>query len=162
MVDGKTIELPKQLQPGEQIWVGQANLDSGMAYAKCPLDDARVYRLGSSEFGKLPQGVYPLADPSFPPGTAIEYRVVAHPEGRVELSSAIGADTTTAQGAALNTDAAVPTGTILLGGDFIAAGASQQPVNTAQVTVAIDGRVTSSLLPTAAPAPDGGATPANP
>lgn len=162
VVDGKTIELPKQLQPGEQIWVGQANLDSGMAYAKCPLDDARVYRLGSSEFGKLPQGVYPLADPSFPPGTAIEYRVVAHPEGRVELSSAIGADTTTAQGAALNTDAAVPTGTILLGGDFIAAGASQQPVNTAQVTVAIDGRVTSSLLPTAAPAPDGGATPANP
>lgn len=146
VIDGKTIELPKQLLPGDQVWVGQANLDSGMSYAKCPLDDARVYRLGSSEFGALPQGVYPMADPSFPPGTAIEYRILAHPEGRVELSSAIGADTTTAQGAALNTDAAAPTGTILLGGDFVAAGGSKQPANTAQVTVAIDGRVTGSLL----------------
>jgi prepilin-type N-terminal cleavage/methylation domain-containing protein len=147
VIDGRTVELPKQLQAGEQIWVGQASLDSGMAYAKCPIDDARVYRLGSSEFGMLPQGVYPLADPSFPPGTAVEYRILAHPEGRVELSSAIGADTTTAQGAALNTDAAMPTGTILLGGDFVPAGGSRQPVNTAQVTVAIDGRVTGSLLP---------------
>jgi hypothetical protein len=153
VVDGKTIELPKQLQPGEQIWVGQATLDSGMAYAKCPIDDARVYKLGASEFGMLPAGVYPMADPSFPPGTAIEYRVLAHPEGRVELSSAIGADTSTAQGAALNTDAAAPTGTILLGGDFVAAGSTKQAANTAQVTVAIDGRVSGSLLPTPAPAP---------
>lgn len=162
VVDGKAVELPQQLESAEQIWVGQANLDSGMSYAKCPLDDARVYRLGASEFGTLPQGVYPMADPSFPPGTAIEYRVLAHPEGRVELSSAIGADTRTAQGAALNTDAAAPTGTILLGGDFVAAGASKGASNVAQVTVSIDGRVSGSLLPAPAPAPERAPAPTTP
>jgi len=149
VVDGRAIDLPKQLIPGDQIWVGQANLDSGMTYAKCPIDDARVYKLGASEFGSLPQGVYPMADPSQPAGTAVEYRVLAHPEGRVELSSAIGADTRSAQGAALNTDVALPTGTIFLGGDFTRAatpGGTTRGANSAQVTVAIDGRVHGSLI----------------
>ena len=149
VLDGRTVELPKQLLAGDQIWVGQAQLDNGMTYAKCPLDDARVYKLGASEFGNLPQGVYPMADPSQPAGTAVEYRVLAHPEGRVELSSAIGADPRSAQGAALNTDAALTTGTIFLGGDFTRAatpGGTTRGANSAQVTVAIDGRVQGSLI----------------
>jgi prepilin-type N-terminal cleavage/methylation domain-containing protein len=157
VVDGRAIELPRQLIPGDQIWVGQANLDGGMAYAKCPIDDARVYKLGASEFGSLPQGVYPMADPSQPVGTAVEYRVLAHPEGRVELSSAIGADTRTAQGAALNTDAALTTGTIFLGGDFTRAaapGGSTRGANSAQVTVAIDGRVHGALIMVPEPKPE--------
>lgn len=149
VVNGRAVELPGQLIPGDQIWVGQANLDGGMAYAKCPIDDARVYKLGASEFGNLPQGVYPMADPSQPANTAVEYRVLAHPEGRVELSSAIGADPRSAQGAALNTDAALTTGTIFLGGDFTRAaapGGVTRGANSAQVTVAIDGRVHGSLI----------------
>ncbi|MBA3699007.1 MAG: type II secretion system protein [Planctomycetes bacterium] len=156
VVDGRAIELPKQLLPGDQIWVGQANLDGGMAYAKCPIDDARVYKLGASEFGSLPKGVYPMADPSQPAGTAVEYRVLAHPEGRIELSSAIGADTRSAQGAALNTDAALSTGTIFLGGDFTrtAPGGTTRGANSAQVTVAIDGRVHGSLVLVPEPKPE--------
>lgn len=160
VVAGRAIELPKQLLPGDQIWVGQANLDGGMAYAKCPIDDARVYKLGASEFGSLPQGVYPMADPSQPAGTAVEYRVLAHPEGRVELSSAIGADPRSAQGAALNTDAALTTGTIFLGGDFTRAatpGGTTRGANSAQVTVAIDGRVHGSLITVPEPKPEGAA-----
>lgn len=158
VVAGRAIELPKQLLPGDQIWVGQANLDGGMAYAKCPIDDARLYKLGASEFGNLPQGVYPMADPSFPAGTAVEYRVLAHPEGRVELSSAIGTDPRSAQGAALNTDAALTTGTIFLGGDFTRAATpsgTTRGANSAQVTVAIDGRVHGSLITVPEPRPDG-------
>ncbi len=157
VIDGRAVELAKQLLPGDQIWVGQANLDGGMAYAKCPIDDARVYKLGASEFGALPQGVYPMADPSQPAGTAVEYRVLAHPEGRVELSSAIGADTSSAQGAALNTDAALNTGTVFLGGDFTrsaAPGGSTRGANSAQVTVSIDGRVHGSLILMPEPKPE--------
>jgi hypothetical protein len=118
-----------------------------MSYAKCPIDDARVYKLGASEFGSLPQGVYPMPDPAQPAGTAVEYRVLAQPEGRVELSAAIGADTASATGAALNTDAALPTGTIFLGGDFTRApGTANRGANSALITVAIDGRVSSSLI----------------
>ncbi|HEX3133002.1 MAG TPA: hypothetical protein VHX44_05395, partial [Planctomycetota bacterium] len=148
VIDGKAVKLPKVLEAGDQIWVGQASLDNGMSYAKCPIDDARVYKLGTSDFGPLPQGVYPMADPSQPANTVVEYRVMAHPEGRVELSSAIGADTRTAQGAALNTDAATPTGTIFLGGDFTRAttSATARGANSAQVTVAADGHVNGSLI----------------
>jgi len=148
VIEGKAVELPKVLEAGDQIWVGQASLDSGMSYAKCPIDDARVYKLGTSDFGPLPQGVYPMADPSQPANTIVEYRVMAHPEGRVELSSAIGTDTRTAEGAALNTDAALSTGTIFLGGDFTRAttGGATRGANSAQVTVAIDGHINSSLI----------------
>ena len=149
VVNGKPIDLPKQFLAGEQIWVGQANLGSGVAYAKCPIDDARLFKLGSQEVGALPQGVYPMADPSMPAGTAVEYRVLAHPEGRIELSSAIGADTRNATGAALNTSSDLTTGTIYLGGNFTRAatpGGKTRGTNSAQVTVAIDGRVNSSLI----------------
>jgi prepilin-type N-terminal cleavage/methylation domain-containing protein len=148
VIDGKAVELPKILEAGDQIWVGQASLSTGMSYAKCPIDDARVYKLGTSEFGPLPQGVYPMADPSQSAKTIVEYRVMAHPEGRVELSSAIGADTRTAEGAALNTDSATPTGTIFLGGEFTRATTSttSRGANSAQVTVAADGRVNGSLI----------------
>lgn len=163
VINGRAIELPKQLIPGDQIWVGQANLDGGMTYAKCPIDDARVYKLGASEFGSLPQGVYPMADPSQAANTAVEYRVLAHPEGRVELSSAIGADTRSAQGAALNTDAALTTGTIFLGGDFTRAaapGGNTRGANSAQVTVSIDGRVHGSLVLVPEKKPDSADAPA--
>ncbi len=149
VVEGRTIELPRTLMAGEEIWVGQANLGNGMAYAKCALDDARVFKLGTSEFGPLPPGVYPMPDPGQPATTAVEYRVMAHPEGRVELSSAIGADTRTAQGAALNTSSALSTGTMFLGGDFTRAavvGGTSRGATSAQVTVAIDGRVHGSLI----------------
>ena len=134
---------------GEQIWVGQANLGSGMAYAKCAIDDVRVFKLGASEFGPLPQGVYPMADPSQPANTLVEYRVMAHPEGRVELSSAIGADVHSAQGAGLNTSAALTTGTMFLGGDFTrpaTPGGTTRGSTSAQVTVSIDGRVHGALI----------------
>ena len=163
VIDGRAIELPKQLIPGDQIWVGQATLDGGMTYAKCPIDDARVYKLGASEFGSLPQGVYPMTDPSQTANTAVEYRVLAHPEGRVELSSAIGADTSSAQGAALNTDAALTTGTIFLGGDFTraaGAGATTRGANSAQVSVSIDGRVHGSLILVPEKKPDSADAPA--
>jgi prepilin-type N-terminal cleavage/methylation domain-containing protein len=148
IIDGNSVALPKILASADQIWVGQAQLPTGMSYAKCPIDDVRVYKLGTSEFGALPQGVYPMADPSLPSTTAVEYRLLAHPEGRVELSSAIGADTTTAEGAALNTDAALNTGTIFLGGEFTRsnAGGATRGANSAQVSVSIDGRLTSSLI----------------
>jgi prepilin-type N-terminal cleavage/methylation domain-containing protein len=149
VVNGKSIDLPKKFLAGEQIWVGQANLGSGVAYAKCPIDDARVYKLGSQEVGALPQGVFPMADPSMPAGTAVEYRILAHPEGRIELSSAIGADTRNATSAALNTDSHVTTGSIFLGGAFTRAatpGGKTRGASSAQVSVAIDGRVNSSLI----------------
>jgi hypothetical protein len=118
-----------------------------MAYAKCPLDDARVAKLGSEQVGTLPQGVFPMADPAQPAGTAVEYRILAHPEGRIELSSAIGADTGSAIGAALNTDAALPTGSIFLGGDFTRpGGTTSRGANSASITLSIDGRVSGALI----------------
>jgi prepilin-type N-terminal cleavage/methylation domain-containing protein len=144
---GRTVSLPKQLAPGKNIWVGQANLGTSKAYARCSMDDVRLMKIGQETVGNLPQGVYPMPDPTFPRGTLVEYRIVAHPEGRVELSSAIGADTRTAVSAGLNTDQAVPTGTIFLGGDFTrAATATTQGANSALVSVSIDGRVHGQAL----------------
>jgi prepilin-type N-terminal cleavage/methylation domain-containing protein len=158
VVNGKSIDLPKQFLAGEQIWVGQANLGSGIAYAKCPIDDARVFKLGSQEVGALPQGVFPMADPSMPANTAVEYRILAHPEGRIELSSAIGSDTRNATSAALNTGSDVTTGTIFLGGEFTrkeTPGSKTRGASSAQVSVAIDGRVNSSLILAPEPQPKG-------
>lgn len=156
VVNGKSIELPKQFTAGGQIWVGQANLGSGIAYAKCPIDDARVFKLGSQEVGALPQGVFPMADPSMPANTAVEYRILAHPEGRIELSSAIGADTRNATSAALNTGPDVTTGSIFLGGAFTRAATpagKTRGASSAQVSVSIDGRVNSSLILAPEPQP---------
>jgi len=139
---------------GDLFWVGQANLGSGLAFAKCPIDDVRVSKIGTEQVGALPQGIYPMPDPALPKGFTVEYRIVAHPEGRVELSSAIGSDTTTAISVGLNTDMAVPTGSIFLGGDFTrATGVSNRGANSAMVQVAISGRVQSSLILIPEPAP---------
>jgi prepilin-type N-terminal cleavage/methylation domain-containing protein len=145
--EGNIVTLPQRLVPADVIWVGQANLGSGVAYAKCPIDDIRLSKLGTDQVGALPQGIYPMPDPAMPKGTVVEYRIVAHPEGRVELSSAVGSDTTTAISVGLNTDMAVPTGSIFLGGDFTrATGATNSGANSAQVQVAISGRVQGSLI----------------
>jgi prepilin-type N-terminal cleavage/methylation domain-containing protein len=147
---GRTVTLPKQLAAGKHIWVGQATdivRDTTSAY--CPIDDVRLMKIGQENVGNLPQGVYPMPDPALPRGTLVEYRIVAHPEGRVELSSAIGADTRTAVSAGLNIDQAVATGTIFLGGDFTRAAnqsANNQGANSAMVSVAIDGRVHGQAL----------------
>ena len=152
--EGNIVSLPQRLVQGDLFWVGQANLGSGLAFAKCPIDDVRVSKIGTEQVGALPQGIYPMPDPALPKGSTVEYRIVAHPEGRVELSSAIGSDTTTAISVGLNTDMAMPTGSIFLGGDFTrATGTANRGANSAMVQVAISGRVQSSLIliPEAAP-----------
>jgi hypothetical protein len=152
--EGKIVSLPQRLISSDIIWVGQASLGSGLAYAKCPIDDVRLSKLGTEQVGALPSGVYPMPDPALPKDSIVEYRIVAHPEGRVELSSAVGSDTSTAIGVGLNTDMAVPTGSIFLGGDFTrATGTTNRGANSAMVQVAISGRVHGSLILVPEPAP---------
>jgi prepilin-type N-terminal cleavage/methylation domain-containing protein len=149
LVDGRVVELPKELLAGDQIWVGQTTLSNGTKYANCPIDDVRVFKLGSSDFGTLPQGVYPMAEPSQPPNTEVEYRILAHPEGRVELSYAFIGGTNTVQSIGLNTSSALPTGTMYVGGDFTRQSptdGSSRGANSAQITISIDGRVNGSLI----------------
>jgi prepilin-type N-terminal cleavage/methylation domain-containing protein len=138
-------DVPRLLLPGAQIHLGEANIGV-QAYAKCPVDDGRLYRLGTDQLGPLPQGIRPMADPSLPNDTAIEYRIVAHPEGRVELFSAIAQDPTEAIAFGQNTALDQHTGFIYLGGDFTAPGKGGERADSAQVSIAIDGRVSSRLV----------------
>lgn len=145
-------DVPERLVHADRIIVGQAMVDGALVYAqRSPIDDVRLFKLGSETVGALPQGVRLLPDPSLPQDLAVEYRVLAHPDGRVELSAAYGADPTTATAVGLNTAAESPVGGIFLGGDFTRKQANGPGGRSAQLTVASDGRVASRLI-MAAPA----------
>lgn len=144
--------VPDRLVQADHIIVGQAMVDGALIYAnRSPIDDVRLFKLGTEAVGTLPQGVRLLPDPSLPQDLAVEYRVLAHPDGRVELSAAYGADPTTATAVGLNTAAESPVGGIYLGGDFTRKRADGPGGNSAHLTVASDGRVASRLI-LAAPA----------
>ncbi len=144
--------VPDRLVQADRIIVGQAMIDGALAYAQhSPIDDVRLFKLGTEAVGNLPQGVRPLPDPSLPQDLAVEYRVLAHPDGRIELSAAYGSDPLSATAVGLNTAADTPVGAIFLGGDFTRKRADGPGGNSAQLTVASDGRVASRLI-LAAPA----------
>jgi prepilin-type N-terminal cleavage/methylation domain-containing protein len=116
------LSLPISLPPAAStVFVGQATLpnesDSTYSGFGVVLDDARLYRLGTDQLGQLPAGVIPDQD----------YRIVVHPDGRVEavsngvVANAANATTMTFTGPFTNT------------------------ANRANVWVTIDGRVTSTL-----------------
>jgi prepilin-type N-terminal cleavage/methylation domain-containing protein len=103
----------------ENVYVGQMTYTGdGTTLTNCAavLDDARIYRLSTDQLGNLPRGVIPAKD---------EYRVVAHPDGRVELFPA-GAS-----------------GEMIFEGDFTNNGT----IGKAIVTVTIDGKVSSKIEP---------------
>jgi prepilin-type N-terminal cleavage/methylation domain-containing protein len=145
--------VPDRLVGADKIIVGQALVDGNVVYAnQSPIDDVRLFKLGTEAVGDLPQGVRPLPDPSLPQDLAVEYRVLAHPDGRVELAAAYGADPSLAAGVGLNTAAESPVGGIFLGGDFTRPRGGGPGANSAHLTVASDGRVASRLI-LSAPAP---------
>jgi hypothetical protein len=117
------LKLPIKLPPNaSKIVVGQVTLpppdDGNPIYSGAAvLDDARLYRLGTDQLGQLPAGVIPDQD----------YRLVAHPDGRVEAVN---------NGVVANAASAT---TMTFTGPFTKA------ANRANVLVTIDGRVTSQL-----------------
>jgi hypothetical protein len=109
-----------KLEAGDNIFVGQI-IDStlvppsGLINATACIDDARLYRLGTDQLGRLPNGINAGAD----------YSIVAQPDGRVEINS---------QGA--------PQSDMTFSGSFAG---SAGALNRARITVTADGRVSSKL-----------------
>jgi prepilin-type N-terminal cleavage/methylation domain-containing protein len=106
-------------------------------YANVPLDDARLYRLGTADLGELPGNVVLISHEGAKPDRDLGYRILCQPDGRVEVSRD---NDGTSLSAPLST-------TITIG--------TPSALQAAEITVTLDGRVTSHLL-THAPTSQGG------
>ena len=109
-------------------------------YANVPLDDARLYRLGTADLGELPGNVVLLSHEGAKPDGDLGYRILCQPDGRVEVSRDND-----------GTSLSAPLSTTFTIGQLRTPSALQ----AAEITVTLDGRVTSHLL-THAPTSQGG------
>jgi hypothetical protein len=109
-----------KLEAGDNIFVGQI-IDStlvppsGLINATACIDDARLYRLGTDQLGRLPSGINADKD----------YSIVVQPDGRVEIK-----------------DQGTTQPDMTFTGNF---SGSAGTLNLARITVTSDGRVTSGL-----------------
>jgi prepilin-type N-terminal cleavage/methylation domain-containing protein len=109
-------------------------------YANVPLDDARLYRLGTADLGELPGNVVLISHEGAKPDRDLGYRILCQPDGRVEVSRDND-----------GTSLSAPLSTTITIGQLRTPSALQ----AAEITVTLDGRVTSHLL-THAPTSQGG------
>ena len=100
-------------------------------YANVPLDDARLYRLGTADLGELPGNVVLIGNDGAKPDKNLGYRILCQPDGRVEVSR-------DNDGTSIN----------ILPSTKITIGQLRTPsaLQAAEITVTLDGRVTSRLL----------------
>jgi hypothetical protein len=100
-------------------------------FANASLDDARLYRLGTADLGELPGNVVLLSHEGAKPDGNLKYRILCQPDGRVEVSR----DSS-------GTPMSAPLSTPITIGQLRTPSALQ----AAEITVMLDGRVTSRLL----------------
>lgn len=110
-----------KLAAGDNIYLGQIvdnTLNGSAQLLNCTscVDDARLYRLGTDQLGRLPNGVNADSD----------YTIVVQPDGRVEATDANGNATTE----------------LLFRGSALSQG---NTLNAARISVTSDGRVASRL-----------------
>ena len=98
-----------------------------------PLDDARLYRLGTADLGELPGNVVLLSNEGAKPDKNLGYRILCQPDGRVEVSR---------DNDGSGTSMSAPLSTTITIGQLRTPSALQ----AAEITVTLDGRVTSRLL----------------
>jgi prepilin-type N-terminal cleavage/methylation domain-containing protein len=78
--------VPKTLKSAASLFIGQATIPGQLrSYNETPMDDIRLYRLGSSEVGDLPGGVVLVTPDTKLPKPDIGYRILCHSDGRVEV-----------------------------------------------------------------------------
>ncbi len=102
-------------------------------YANVPLDDARLYRLGTADLGELPGNVVLISHEGAKPDGDLGYRILCQPDGRVEVSRDNDGNVTSMN--------APPSTTITIGQLR-----TPSALQAAEITVTLDGRVTSRLL----------------
>jgi hypothetical protein len=79
--------VPSKLKPAAGVTIGQATFSSDTLprFSNAPLDDIRIYRLGTSEVGDLPGGVVMVSGINGKPDPTLGYRILCHGNGRVEV-----------------------------------------------------------------------------
>ncbi|HEX3135510.1 MAG TPA: hypothetical protein VHX44_18245, partial [Planctomycetota bacterium] len=132
---------------GDVVHVGERRFPGSPAsveYASAPIDDIRLFRLGSSDIAELPGNVVLVAEAGKSPTPTIGWRILCQPDGRVEVSRDDDADTTPVNDCVITVTAGKhtsDTATIVLA-QLRAAGTLQN----AELTVTFDGRVLSRLV----------------
>ncbi len=86
-------DVPVKLTPASSVYIGQFTQNPPPPppqphlpiFANCPMDDIRLYRLGTSEVGDLPGGVVLVRGINGKPDSTLGYRILCHGDGRVEV-----------------------------------------------------------------------------
>jgi prepilin-type N-terminal cleavage/methylation domain-containing protein len=118
-------------------------------YANVPLDDARLYRLGTADLGELPGSVVLVSAEGVKPDKNLGYRILCQPDGRVEVSRDGDANGTLMNDPlSTNPQNKVTTGSRAGERATITIGQLRTPgtLQAAEITITLDGRVTSRLL----------------
>ncbi len=85
-------DVPNGIAEGNTVFIGQNTppiADNTMPpetyYANCPMDDVRLYRLGTSDVGELPGNIVLVPGINQKPDESLGYRILCHGDGRVEV-----------------------------------------------------------------------------
>ena len=132
---------------GDHIHVGRLH-ELGKpdpTYAAAPLDDIRLHRLGTADASALPGNVVLVDGIGGNPSASLGWRFLCQPDGRVEVSRDNDADATP-----VNDRSAQPVAGSPRTGDkaTIVLGQLRSPgtIQNAELTVTLDGRVSSRLV----------------
>ena len=146
---------------GSSIYLGsmlnEFTADPPTLYANAPLDNARLYRLGTADLGELPGNVVLVSAEGAKPDQNLGYRILCQPDGRVEVSRDDDTNGTLMNDPlSTNPQNKVTTGSRAGERATITIGQLRTPgtLQAAEITITLDGRVTSSLL-THSPTPQG-------
>jgi prepilin-type N-terminal cleavage/methylation domain-containing protein len=139
--------VPRALRAeGDFVHVGMIHLLNQVdpTYAPAPLDDVRLYRLGTAGDSTLPGNVVLVDALRGPPKATLGWRMLCQPDGRVEVSRDDDSDATPVNDRVTTVTTGTRTGdkaTILLGQLR-----SPGTIQNAELTVTLDGRVSSRLV----------------
>lgn len=131
---------------GDFVHVGMLHQLGHMdpTYANAPLDDVRLYRLGTADVNNLPGNIVLVDALRGRPSATLGWRMLCQPDGRVEVSRDDDTDTKPVNDRVTTVTTGVRTGdtaTILLGQLR-----SPGTIQNAELTVTLDGRVSSRLV----------------
>ena len=142
-------QLADPLAPADDLYTAWANASLLALPQATVLDDIRLDRLGTDQLGELPRGIVLIPGLRQSPTTSLAYRIVAHPDGRVEvLQDGVAAPLNAKR-------ATAATGSVPQLSGFLTSAAtitvsqrlSTDGAHSARLTVGIDGRVNSMLFP---------------
>ena len=139
--------VPRALKAeGDYVHVGMIHLltEVDPTYAPAPLDDVRLFRLGTADVSNLPGNVVLVDALRGQPKSTLGWRFLCQPDGRVEVSRDDDTDTKPLNDRVTTITTGARTGdtaTILLGQLR-----SPGTIQNAELTVTLDGRVSSRLV----------------